>query len=160
MNVKGYRRRSAMEAKRQRGRPATYATTNNTPQIVSRSINQRPNCPLPATNKIVFSANRNTSSDCHASLSLIVSLEAIFTSGHPSSSPPVWHSANGNPSPDAQMTAMLLDWLTHHRETVEPATNPGASSIAPDHPRAAVSRLRGLRSHDQLRPASAHRRAA
>jgi len=35
MNVESYRRRSAMEAKRTRGRPAAYATINNTPQIVA-----------------------------------------------------------------------------------------------------------------------------
>jgi hypothetical protein len=35
MNVESYRRRSAMEAKRQRGRPASYATITNTPQIVA-----------------------------------------------------------------------------------------------------------------------------
>ena len=35
MNVESFRRRSAMEAKRTRGRPATYATINNTPQIVA-----------------------------------------------------------------------------------------------------------------------------
>jgi DNA replication protein DnaC len=35
INVESYRRRSAIEAKRQRGRPASYATINNTPQIVA-----------------------------------------------------------------------------------------------------------------------------
>jgi len=35
MNVESYRRRSAMEAKRQRGRPAAFATIRNTPQIVA-----------------------------------------------------------------------------------------------------------------------------
>ena len=35
MNVESYRRRSAMEAKRTRGRPAAFATINNTPQIVA-----------------------------------------------------------------------------------------------------------------------------
>jgi DNA replication protein DnaC len=35
MNVESYRRRSAIEAKRKRGRPAAYATINNTPQIVA-----------------------------------------------------------------------------------------------------------------------------
>lgn len=35
MNVESYRRRSAMEAKRSRGRPAAYATINNTPHIVA-----------------------------------------------------------------------------------------------------------------------------
>jgi DNA replication protein DnaC len=35
MNVESYRRRSAMEAKRQRGRPASYATINNTNEIVA-----------------------------------------------------------------------------------------------------------------------------
>lgn len=35
MNVESYRRRSAMEAKRSRGRPAAYATISNTPQIVA-----------------------------------------------------------------------------------------------------------------------------
>ena len=33
MNVESYRRRTAMEAKRKRGRPASYATINNTPMI-------------------------------------------------------------------------------------------------------------------------------
>lgn len=33
MNVESYRRRSALEAKRKRGRPAAYATLNNTPSI-------------------------------------------------------------------------------------------------------------------------------
>ena len=33
MNVESYRRRSAMEAKRQRGRPASFATTKNTAEI-------------------------------------------------------------------------------------------------------------------------------
>ncbi len=33
MNVESYRRRTAMEAKRKRGRPAAYATINNTPLI-------------------------------------------------------------------------------------------------------------------------------
>jgi hypothetical protein len=35
MIVESYRRRSAMEAKRQRGRPAAFATNRNTPQIVA-----------------------------------------------------------------------------------------------------------------------------
>ena len=35
MNVESFRRRSAMEAKRARGRPAAFATINNTPQIVA-----------------------------------------------------------------------------------------------------------------------------
>ncbi|MBY0138493.1 MULTISPECIES: IS21-like element helper ATPase IstB [Alphaproteobacteria] len=35
MNVESYRRRSAMEAKRSRGRPAAFATINNTPQFVA-----------------------------------------------------------------------------------------------------------------------------
>ena len=35
MNVESYRRRAAMEAKRQRGRPAAFATIKNTPQIVA-----------------------------------------------------------------------------------------------------------------------------
>lgn len=35
MNVESYRRRSAMEAKRKRGRPASYATIKNSPQIVA-----------------------------------------------------------------------------------------------------------------------------
>lgn len=33
MNVESYRRRSAMEAKRKRGRPASYATISNTSMI-------------------------------------------------------------------------------------------------------------------------------
>lgn len=40
MNVESYRRRSAIEAKRQRGRPASYATINNTPQIVAERQSQ------------------------------------------------------------------------------------------------------------------------
>lgn len=41
MNVESYRRRSAMEAKRSRGRPASFATINNKPQIVAeRQSNQ------------------------------------------------------------------------------------------------------------------------
>ena len=40
MNVESYRRRSAIEAKRQRGRPASYATVNNTPQIVAERQSQ------------------------------------------------------------------------------------------------------------------------
>ena len=35
MNVESYRRRSAMEAKRQRGRPASYATIKNTNEPVA-----------------------------------------------------------------------------------------------------------------------------
>jgi len=35
MNVESYRRRSAMEAKRQRGRPASYATIKNTHELVA-----------------------------------------------------------------------------------------------------------------------------
>ena len=35
MNVESYRRRSAMEAKRQRGRPASYATIKNTNELVA-----------------------------------------------------------------------------------------------------------------------------
>lgn len=35
MNVESYRRRSAMEAKRSRGRPASYATIKNTSQFVA-----------------------------------------------------------------------------------------------------------------------------
>jgi DNA replication protein DnaC len=35
MNVESYRRRSAMEAKRQRGRPASYATINSTNNTVA-----------------------------------------------------------------------------------------------------------------------------
>ena len=40
MNVESYRRRSAIEAKRQRGRPASYATINNTPQVVAERQSQ------------------------------------------------------------------------------------------------------------------------
>jgi DNA replication protein DnaC len=36
MNVESYRRRSAIAAKRSRGRPANFATTKNTPQIVAQ----------------------------------------------------------------------------------------------------------------------------
>ena len=35
MNVESYRRRSAMEAKRQRGRPASYATIKNTNELIA-----------------------------------------------------------------------------------------------------------------------------
>ncbi len=35
MNVESYRRRSAMEAKRQRGRPASYATIKNAHEPVA-----------------------------------------------------------------------------------------------------------------------------
>ena len=40
MNVESYRRRSAMEAKRKRGRPASYATINNSSQIVAERQSQ------------------------------------------------------------------------------------------------------------------------
>tara|TARA_B100002051_G_scaffold242021_1_gene246947 strand:- start:102 stop:944 length:843 start_codon:yes stop_codon:yes gene_type:complete len=40
MNVESYRRRSAMEAKRKRGRPASYATIKNSPQIVAERQSQ------------------------------------------------------------------------------------------------------------------------
>jgi len=36
MNVESYRRRSAMEAKRQRGRSASYATIKNTQELVAQ----------------------------------------------------------------------------------------------------------------------------
>lgn len=36
MNVESYRRRSAMEAKRRRGRPASYTTIKNTHELVAR----------------------------------------------------------------------------------------------------------------------------
>jgi len=43
MNFESYRRRAATEAKRSRGRPAAFATINNTPQIVAeRQSNQQP----------------------------------------------------------------------------------------------------------------------
>lgn len=41
MNVESYRRRAAMEAKRSRGRPAAFATINNTPQIVAERQSNR-----------------------------------------------------------------------------------------------------------------------
>ncbi|WP_208244991.1 IS21-like element helper ATPase IstB (plasmid) [Rhizobium sp. T1470] len=41
MNVESYRRRSAMEAKRQRGRPSSYATINNTNEIVAERQSNR-----------------------------------------------------------------------------------------------------------------------
>src|SRR5690606_10243363 len=42
LNVESYRRRAAMEAKRSRGRPASFATIKNTPQIVAeRQSNQQ-----------------------------------------------------------------------------------------------------------------------
>lgn len=43
MNVESYRRRTAMEAKRSRGRPAAFATINNTPQIVAERQSNRDN---------------------------------------------------------------------------------------------------------------------
>ena len=43
MNVESYRRRSAMEAKRSRGRPAAFATINNTPQFVAERQSNRDN---------------------------------------------------------------------------------------------------------------------
>ncbi|WP_027681808.1 IS21-like element helper ATPase IstB [Rhizobium leguminosarum] len=59
MNVESYRRRSAMEAKRQRGRPASYATIKNTHELVAErqsetddplaSDNHRDNLPVTAT---------------------------------------------------------------------------------------------------------------
>lgn len=59
MNVESYRRRSAMEAKRQRGRPASYATIKNTQERVAErqsetgetlaSDNQRDNFQSTAT---------------------------------------------------------------------------------------------------------------
>ncbi|MER9889959.1 IS21-like element helper ATPase IstB [Mesorhizobium sp. M0114] len=58
MNVESYRRRSAMEAKRQRGRPASYATIKNTHELVAErqsendeslaSDNQHDNLPVTA----------------------------------------------------------------------------------------------------------------
>ena len=58
MNVESYRRRSAMEAKRQRGRPASYATIKNTNELVAgrqsenddglASDNQHDNLPVTA----------------------------------------------------------------------------------------------------------------
>ena len=59
MNVESYRRRSALEAKRQRGRPAAFATIRNTPEFVAErqsennetlaSDNQHDNLNLTAT---------------------------------------------------------------------------------------------------------------
>jgi DNA replication protein DnaC len=59
MNVESYRRRSALEAKRQRGRPAAFATIKSTPQIVAErqsepdhdlaSDNQDDTIPIAAT---------------------------------------------------------------------------------------------------------------
>ena len=59
MNVESYRRRSAMEAKRQRGRPASFATIKGSSQFVAErqsdhdealaSDNQHDNLPLTAT---------------------------------------------------------------------------------------------------------------
>ena len=43
LNVESYRRRAAMEAKRSRGRPASFATINNTPQIVAERQSNRDN---------------------------------------------------------------------------------------------------------------------
>ena len=43
MNVESYRRRAAMEAKRYCGRPASFATINNTPQIVAERQSNRDN---------------------------------------------------------------------------------------------------------------------
>jgi DNA replication protein DnaC len=50
MNVESYRRRTAMEAKRSRGRPAAFATINNTPQIVAERQSNRDN-PLASGNQ-------------------------------------------------------------------------------------------------------------
>jgi DNA replication protein DnaC len=50
MNVESYRRRTAMEAKRSRGRPAAFATINNTPQIVAERQSSRDN-PLASDNQ-------------------------------------------------------------------------------------------------------------
>ena len=50
MNVESYRRRAAMEAKRSRGRPAAFATINNTPQIVAERQSNRDN-PLASDNQ-------------------------------------------------------------------------------------------------------------
>lgn len=50
MNVKSYRRRAAMEAKRSRGRPAAFATINNTPQIVAER-QSTPDKPLASDNQ-------------------------------------------------------------------------------------------------------------
>jgi len=52
LNVESYRRRTAMEAKRSRGRPAAFATINNTPRL-SRSVNQTPTTHLSATIKLI-----------------------------------------------------------------------------------------------------------
>lgn len=59
MNVESYRRRSALQEKRQRGRPASFATIKNTPQFVAQrqseddenlaSDNQHGNVPMTAT---------------------------------------------------------------------------------------------------------------
>ena len=49
MNVESYRRRTAMEAKRTRGRPAAFATINNTTQIVAERQSTRDNA-LPRLN--------------------------------------------------------------------------------------------------------------
>lgn len=43
LNVESYRRRAAMEAKRSRGRPAAFATINNTPQFVAERQSNRDN---------------------------------------------------------------------------------------------------------------------
>lgn len=43
LNVESYRRRAAMEAKRSPGRPAAFATINNTPQIVAERQSNRDN---------------------------------------------------------------------------------------------------------------------
>ena len=43
LNVESYRRRAAMEAKRSRGRPAAFATINNTPQILAERQSNRDN---------------------------------------------------------------------------------------------------------------------
>ncbi|XKM38241.1 IS21-like element helper ATPase IstB (plasmid) [Rhizobium ruizarguesonis] len=49
MNVESYRRRSAMEAKRQRGRPASYATIKNTHELVAERQSETDN-PLASDN--------------------------------------------------------------------------------------------------------------
>jgi len=49
MNVESYRRRAAMETKRQRGRPAAFATIKNTPQFAAER--QSENQPLESDNQ-------------------------------------------------------------------------------------------------------------
>ncbi|MEY9162007.1 DNA replication protein DnaC [Sinorhizobium fredii] len=92
MNVESYRRRSAMEAKRQRGRPASFATIRNAAEIDAARQSETnealasdnhddtvaDNRPLPATITMIPSpttATPESHPDCRADLSQIVALQ-------------------------------------------------------------------------------------